>query len=999
MYEHYEPSERIFVDRVEHLEWMEEAIKRCMDRSIVLSIRGIGGIGKSSLLEHWHDVYDGSILLDCGRITNFFDRLDALAKASVGLGIRLSRYDILWHIRQRFILGVEPAKESGREWAKEGAMSLLQNVPFIGSLASIGVAISAIGTKLSPKLTGRFGEIGEWLQTRLGKNYMEKLLEILWKDPRHAEFLYLDALLEDINSRKDATPFIIMLDHFDDVDATTAHWRYRGTNVNEAELWYVFLASLSKSIAIVASRGPPPKQIFIDTIFEQKELSGLDEQSSRVLLNRKGITEENLQSKIANISKGNPYVVNSIFDLAQVCCATAEDAEELRSDTIDEVRLKTWRRLFKEADGLLYIIDRAGLVPYFNRNILSIIAPEMKSEQWDRIQKLSFVKQIPQENWTLHELARDLVLAELSDRLPLLATEVADLLEESTDTTPDIELLSLSLSVRALASESETILKAQEISKDLSEKWSHTEVLTVLNPLKLSTEEGQAYLFLLKGKSLTGLRRIVEAEQVISDALKIFRKLANDRPKEFRDELAETLVTLADLYTNSSRPQDADKIYREAIEIWRDIAKSQSASFRLNLAITLREYSWLLHKMSRSREGEPVIDEALSIFQEISKEEPDVHTHEIARSQLIKGAIYGALCPAAESEEAYQQSLILFRKLATKEPERFENYVAAVTNNLALLYHQTGRFSEAEDAFKEVVNLRRAGAKRAPHSFRSHLGVALLNYGWLLFDIQKMDVAESVFNEAYAIFSQLAADAPDVYQNAIAGSLTGLGVLYRKTGRVREAESRLVEAIGKYREVAAKSPELYIDQLAFSLEQLGILLRNEGRVSEAEKVFSEALAIFRDAIEKHPAPFRIRECSGTLRNLSMLLRESSRFNDAEISIQDALSLLRKSHEEQPEIFARYLVATLNSYALLLVNTEKLSRAEAALQEAISIMKAILPNAHMIYKQYLSRLYGNLAVLLRMAGRIPEAEAMLNEAANATGSSSLPRVDLMEELEF
>jgi tetratricopeptide (TPR) repeat protein len=893
-------------------------------------------------------------------------------------------------------MGVEPAKETGRTWAKE----LLQPIPFIGSLASIGAAITAVGAKLTPKLTERFGHVGGWLQSRLGKNHIEKLLEILWKDPHHAEFLYLDALLEDINSRKSPdNPIIIMFDHFDDVDTMIPHWRYRGSNISEAELWYIFLSSLSTSIGVVASRSPAPRRLYDEAAFEEQELTELDEESSIVLLNKRGCTDAGLQSRIANVSKGNPYVVNTICDMTKVCCATVEDAEELRSDTMEGVRLKTWRKLFKEAEGLLYIIDRAGLVPYFDQKILSIIAPEMKSEHWDRIQNMSFVKQIDSEKWTLHDLARDLVLAELGDRLPALCNEVAELLESSQQAKSNVELLSLSLSARSLASERDTMIKAKEIADDLIKKWSHADVLTVLSLLELSSEEGQANLLLLKGRSLSAMRRIVEAEQAIGGALDIFRRLASARPREFQDEVADTLVSLAGLYRESSRPQESEESYNEALEIWRSLAKSQPSIFRLNVATTLRELAWLLYMMSRRKESELAIDDALSIFQEISEDKPDTYTSEIARSLVIRGAIYGASCSISDSEEAYQESLSLYRRLAAKEPKRFENYVAAVLNNLALLYHQTGRSSEAEEAFNEVVQLRRVGVERVPQSFRGHLAVVLLNYGWLLLDIKKLDAAESAFNEANEIFADLAIDAPDSYLNAVAGSQTALGVLFRKTGRVNEAEIAFNNAIRTYREITEKSPELYRHQLAYSLEQFGILLRKEGRMKEAEDSFREASMIFNDRLEEKSDLITIRECAGTMRNLSILLRNTNRLDEAESPIQSALSIMRENQIEQPEVFTRYLVATLNSYAILLKETGKTIEAEATLREAIELMRTIMPESHIVYGDYMSTTVRNLAVLLRSAGKTLEADDAIAEVAESLKSSVLPSDALMEELEF
>lgn len=54
MYEHYKPSDRVFVDQEEYLEWMDNALNRCREKSVVLHFRCIGGIGKNSLLEPTH---------------------------------------------------------------------------------------------------------------------------------------------------------------------------------------------------------------------------------------------------------------------------------------------------------------------------------------------------------------------------------------------------------------------------------------------------------------------------------------------------------------------------------------------------------------------------------------------------------------------------------------------------------------------------------------------------------------------------------------------------------------------------------------------------------------------------------------------------------------------------------------------------------------------------------------------------------------------------------
>ena len=286
MYRHYESSEDVFVDREVQIEWMNEALKRCKKKSVVLHLKGIGGIGKSSLLNHWINTHEKTIRLDCYQYSDFFQRLNVLAKGAVLQGVKLQRFDILWQIRQRFVEGVEPVKEEGRAWAKEVVMA----IPFIGSLASIGSAITAVGSKITPKLKGKYGAIGKWLQEQLGKNHIEKLLEILWKEPRRAEFLYLSAFLEDINTRDNpSSPLLFLFDHFEHVDDEKALWKYRKRKINVSELWTIFLSNLSCCVGVLASRKPAVKVKQIEV--EETELLELDRDSCFEMLELRDVTD------------------------------------------------------------------------------------------------------------------------------------------------------------------------------------------------------------------------------------------------------------------------------------------------------------------------------------------------------------------------------------------------------------------------------------------------------------------------------------------------------------------------------------------------------------------------------------------------------------------------------------------------------------------------------------------------------------------------------------
>ncbi|MGY5874352.1 MAG: tetratricopeptide repeat protein [Candidatus Thorarchaeota archaeon] len=976
MYEHYKPVERVFVNRDTYLTWMDEALKRCIDNSVVLHLRGIGGIGKSSLLEHWNESVNMSTILDCDRAMDFFDRLDALAKRAVRLGITLRRFDILWHIRQRFIKGVEPARETGREWAKE----ILQPIPFIGSLASIGSAINSIGLKLAPRLKGRFGDLGNWLQSRLGKKYVEKLLEVLWKDPRHAEFLYLDAILEDLNNRKSVDePLLIMLDHFEEIDSTHNRWRYGGRLISEAELWYIFLSSLKNSVGVVASRKFLSDSIDKEFKVEEFELEELDAESCKSLVGLRGYTDEDLQARIVSVSHGNPYVVNSICDLTEQSISSAEDTENLRADTLEEVRLKTWRRLFSQAEGLHDIIDRAGLVTYFNRRILSTIAPSLKSEHWDRLRKLSFVKKIDDDNWVLHDLAVDLVLAELGDQLPTLADEVASLLEKASSDQSNPALLGLSISVRAIVSEKDAIERVEEIVVELAKKWSHTDVLSVLAPVSFKTAEGQAALLLLRGRSHVALRRIAEGEQTLQDALEIYKGLAKDDPEEFDANVAMTLATMAELFRVSNRPEEAEDTYQEALALFRNLAENVSHKYTDSVAETLRELAWLMYKVSKTDEGYEAIREALGIFEKLDEKSPNAYQSDIARCLIIQGALYERRGTLQKSEKVYQKALALYRQLAKQDPDQFQNFVGVVLNNLALLYQQTDRYSEAESVFTEVIEIRRIGVEKAPDTFQRRLGVGLINYGWLLYELNKLDESQLAFDEAYEIFSNLTIEAPVVYQDAVAGCLVGIAALCRDTGRSSEAESNYREALMLYRKLAETAPVLHRHQLAFTLEHLGILLRRTSQNKDAEDAFREGLDFIRDEIEEASDISKLREFTGILRNLAILLRETGRYDEAEDSLIEVIDILRERARDTSGALSRYLAIALNNLAILYRQTDQSFEAENAFEESHDVMRELHEKEPMVYSKYLASILNNMGVQFRNDGKPSDSEEVHLEA--------------------
>ncbi|MCK4568618.1 MAG: hypothetical protein KAU48_15020, partial [Candidatus Thorarchaeota archaeon] len=458
------------------------------------------------------------IRLDCEQYSEFYQRLNILAKGAVLQGIKLQRFDILWQIRQRFVEGIEPVKEEGREWAKEVVMA----IPFIGSLASIGSAINAVSAKVTPKLKGKYGTIGKWLQDTLGKNHIEQLLEILWKEPRRAEFFYLSAFLEDINNRDSPNiPILFLLDHFEYVDEMKALWKYKGRKINETELWTTFLSNLSNCVGVLASRRPAT--VSKDLEIEETELLELDRDSCFEMLELQGVVDKELQERIVSVSGGNPFVIDAICDMINTSDVSVLDIEGLRAETLADVRLQVWRRLFSQAEGLMDIINRAGLVPFFNRDIIEMITPTFTSDYWDRMIRLSFVKDQGDGTYVLHDLAEDLVKAELGSRLKDLAKEIARFLMEGYESTKDYTLLGMSYNAEAHVSLMKVCEKITYKSHDFSWNVMFKEALIFLDAVSIDSDFARAVVNTWRGWHLSLLNRIPESEEALHSALETFK--------------------------------------------------------------------------------------------------------------------------------------------------------------------------------------------------------------------------------------------------------------------------------------------------------------------------------------------------------------------------------------------------------------------------------------------------------------------------------------------
>ncbi|MFW9833644.1 MAG: tetratricopeptide repeat protein [Candidatus Thorarchaeota archaeon] len=1004
MYKEFDLDERVFVDREEYIKWMKDALDRCKEKPVALHLKGIGGIGKSSLLEHWMITNERTVKLDCDQFTEFYQRLNMLAKGSVLTGVNVPRFDILWQIRQRFVEGVEPVKEEGREWAKD----VVTAIPFIGSLAQIGNAIRLVGKQVTPKLKGKYSVVGKWLEERLGKAHVERLLEILWKEPRHAEILFLDALLGDINSRKILeNPILFLIDHFEYVDREKTQWSHKGERIAETDLWRIFLTSLKNCVGVMASRSSLSSKTKLK--IEESELTELDRENALEMLELQGVKDNELQERIVSVSGGNPFVIDAICDITNSSELSIDEIEDLRAGTLEEVRVKTWRKLFSDAKDLFNFVDRAGVLPYFTREVMSIVAPQMKTDEWNRLLKLSFVKDRGDGTYVLHDLAEELVRAELGDRLKNLTDEVVGLLETESLNKDDLVLYGLAISVQGLSSPGTAVEKLGIKWVDLFSQPRYTEALEMLDIVNIETDAGWLEKQTIKGYILSWSSRYPEAEEVIVEALDKVEKFTDEKKEEYCVYVARVLHIRALLYLMTNRPLEYEETSKKSITIFSNQQSKLKAEGLSLDYISLYWYWDALRKLgsflaNRYRLGEAVdlLQSALSLCDDFP-ESGYLHSRDVFKSailsrlggfQYLSGQWQDALETTRESielttDDAFKANTTMqhatYLLLLNHDKEAEEMMIGVIEyargyyekdpelvavwyglynylTNLADLYRVTDRYDKAEEILDESNALVRKHASETT-STQDTLSWQLSKYAILQRVTGRLAEAENNWNEAIEIYRKYVERDP-VGLRFLANFINSQAILLRQIEKLSEAEKLYVESIEIINKLATEYPEVvfYPARIGLFKTNLGVLLKQTNRLSEAEEVYLEALQIWNDLSKRAPGIFNVRKAS-TLNNLGVLQLETESFEEAEDSFKESITLRRELFSQSRALHQSSLASVLNNMGILLYKTDRMSKAEDTLQESVEIYEELYNKAPVVYLSKLANTLCNLSVIL------------------------------------
>jgi tetratricopeptide (TPR) repeat protein len=519
------------------------------------------------------------------------------------------------------------------------------------------------------------------------------------------------------------------------------------------------------------------------------------------MLELQDVLDRELQERIISVSGGNPFVIDAICDMINTSDVSISDIEDLRADTLSEVRLKVWRKLFREAEGLHRLINRAGLVPHFDERIMRIIVPEMTPDGWDRLRRLSFVNMRSDGSFVLHDLAEDLVRAELSDGLSSLVEKVSDYLEKKYNEESDIALLGLALSVRALVEPKRILNRFNEEWANLSWRARFAEGLTLCDSIRFPTEETRAYLKYVRAHFLVYMNRIADGEHEVRGALENFEQLETITRIERKRYLALSHRGLGVLFHTTRRDAEVDEVFKKSIDLMNEVISETienlpPGGMNLEQCGTLWWYAEHLMRTNRLHEAEVTLHESMKQWE-----------------------IYASNCKDTQTE-----------------PDR--RFFDASKLRLAFVYLNLGKLQEAQAISKALLEI-----VEEPFLLTNCYGILTWS---LLLSNRPLEAYEWIRKDI-DIIGELQ-EHPGL---TIATHWDSISVSHQ-LGRYSEALLKSRETVSLAKDAMKKSPERFPRYFENSLRQQAVLLIQTGRIAEAEKAYNESLRLRRNMTDVDP---------------------------------------------------------------------------------------------------------------------------------------------------
>ncbi len=1002
-----------FVNRTEILEelnnWARES--REGNKRVVL-LEGMGGIGKSVLLEKWIEGLGESelpvALVKCDDfLTDLLGKAEQIAKDLKRHDIKTPRFDVIRIIHRRVMNDYEPADIVDSKSPLWDFAAMLPVVGQIGGALSIARDISF---KVKGYLEKRRGRIAIWFREWFeSKDYHEELLRVITQESVVEDFLILDALQADIDEAESNA--IIILDVFETVFDHSNDQRRTGKVVlvdnlqfAEEDLWLQFLSQSSVLGVISGQRVPDVKRstgLFGNHV-EYRRVEPLNKAWSAELMQRYQIPES-MHQGMADVSGGHPQIISMLCYAYISDSSSKEEILSMQGGTIEKVREDALTILFRHLPKSIETLARiAAMAPFFDVEILMEATskhPEFASKGlFNQFMKLNIIEN-REAGWSLHECVRTPILADLTESfLQEWCPRLSEVMKTRFKKTRQFEYLAAAIMITSLLDETKAFVSLVKIVEELDRRYSYGDIVSLLSSsvIQFKSQNATALLDRLHSRVLMSVEQFERAEvyarQAIGHASEFLSAYYGVSATDFEEGLVHVSAELVERIKSNSKP--ISEFYRcnlalvevlyyrkkndEAVEL----TEKQLASLKKLKQIIateeelyysfLRFRGWLHISQNEHTEAEAVFQEMVQIRRSQIDSDSSQGKSKLGTALHDHGIILRTLGKLEECEVIYQEILEI-RKEAGMAPS-----TANIHSSYGILLIAMLRWEEAVEHFKECLRIRKTLAEKHPNAFLPGVASVYNSLATLLRDQGYYEEARTYFDEALKILRGLSEKLPITYDEQYAGLLNGYAALLRRLGQNEDAEEYLRESIRVRRELAE---EYGIDNsipLCFSFTTLAVLLRNTGRFDEALELYEEAGDINRALAEKSPQVY-LGSLAYHLNEVGILLRKMRRYDEAQENFEEALRIYQNLVEKVSESHRDSVGFTLTNLGVLLEKVRNYESAEETFLEAVDIYRELVSESRDGSQQQLAFVLSSLGSLLKRMRRYEDAEFTFWEA--------------------
>ncbi|MFO7550060.1 MAG: toll/interleukin-1 receptor domain-containing protein [Haliea sp.] len=328
------------------------------------------------------------------------------------------------------------------------------------------------------------------------------------------------------------------------------------------------------------------------------------------------------------------------------------------------------------------------------------------------------------------------------------------------------------------------------------------------------------------GKVYTSLGLYSDATEMLEDAVGLRRHLA-ELPRE---ELAGSLLNLANVVLETAQYDRAAELYQEALAVLAT-GTDDGGELRIDINAALAELYFRTGDYARA---EPVLQQVLAErLKRFGPEDPSVAKaiEELGLNQFDQGNL-------EQAELRLREALDLRWRILGEEPHP---HLAENLNNLALVVMTAGNYDEAESLYRDALAMNR----RLYGESHPEVALSLGELGGMYRNQGNLPKAEASYREALAMQRDLLGDEhPEV-----ARLMSSLAFIYHDKGSLDEAMALSTAAL----EIQRKILDDGHPNIGSTLAVLGRWQMEAGDLTVAESRLREALVIQQAALTPdHP---------------------------------------------------------------------------------------------------------------------------------------------------